>query len=194
LTAAISPSATTTPKETAPAEQNPPMPAVSEKPPEATAAPAVIPPVLPGIGVPIEKQAAPVAAVKVEAAAKIANDSKTITKAETKAAKDAKNEPEDKKQRVSGESDAASRIVIRATQKSWVMVVDDSGKTVFDRVLKPGESYKVPDTRGLSLTTDNSSGIALSLDGKDLPKIGSGASPVVRNIALDPDRLSIESR
>ncbi len=86
-----------------------------------------------------------------------------------------------------------SRVVIRATQNSWIMVVDPTGKTVFDRVLKPGESYKVPDAPGLTLTTGNGAGIVLSVDGNDLPKVASGAPRVVRNISLDPERLTAKA-
>jgi cytoskeleton protein RodZ len=70
------------------------------------------------------------------------------------------------------------------------MVTDDSGKAIFDHVLKAGETYKVPNRPGLSLTTGNGSGIILSLSGVDLPKVASGAPHVVRDIPLDPDRLS----
>jgi cytoskeleton protein RodZ len=73
------------------------------------------------------------------------------------------------------------------------MVADDSGKTLFDRILKPGESYRVPNRSGLSLTTSNASGIVMSLDGKDLPKITKGASRMMRNIGLDPKLLASES-
>jgi hypothetical protein len=56
--------------------------------------------------------------------------------------------------------------------------------------LKPGETYKVPNKPGLSLTTGNGSGIVMSLDGKDIPPVANGAPHVVRNIDLTPDHLS----
>jgi cytoskeleton protein RodZ len=80
--------------------------------------------------------------------------------------------------------------MIRATQSSWVMVTDPAGKAVFDHVLKAGDVYKVPNKPGLSLTTGNGSGITLVLDGTELPKVANGAPHVVRNISLDPDRLT----
>lgn len=85
-----------------------------------------------------------------------------------------------------------SRITIRAKQNTWVMVVDNEGKALLDRVLKSGESYKVPDVSGLSLTTGNGSGIVVSVDGKDLPKISGDTAQVVRNIPLDPRKLQTE--
>ena len=122
---------------------------------------------------------------------KAAKDDKPVAAA----AKDVKPvEQEDAKTTAQTYGDAGnSRIVIRAAQSSWIMVTDDSGKTLFDHVLKPGESYKVPNKTGLSLTTGNGSGIVLSLDGKDLPKIATGSPHVVRNITLDPDRLATEA-
>ncbi len=96
---------------------------------------------------------------------------------------------EEKQGQVFGD-ERPSRVVIRATQNSWIMVVDPTGKAVFDRVLKPGESYKVPDAPGLTLTTGNGNGIVVSVDGADLPKIAAGAPRVMRNISLDPDRLA----
>ena len=91
---------------------------------------------------------------------------------------------------VFGDAHQASRLVIRATQSSWVMVSDASGKAVFDQVLKPGEIFKVPDQQGLTLTTGNGGGIVLVLDNHDLPKVANGAPHVVRDIPLDPAKLS----
>jgi len=172
---------------TAPVTSSAPAPvatAPAETAPAASPA-VVIPPASPGIVVTAGK--APSASpLKDETPEKIALPPKPEEPV-------AKIEPpkavvEDKKPATSPES----RVVIRAVQSSWVMVADDTGKTVFDRVLKPGESYSVPAKPGLLLTTGNGGGIVLSLDGKDLPKIDNGGTHVVRNIALDPDRLAAQ--
>ncbi|MDX2028781.1 MAG: DUF4115 domain-containing protein [Alphaproteobacteria bacterium] len=81
------------------------------------------------------------------------------------------------------------RLVIRATQSSWIMLADTKGQTLFDRVLKPGETYKVPDMPDLTLTTGNGGGIVLVLDGADLPKLSASSSGVIRNIPLDTASL-----
>ena len=94
------------------------------------------------------------------------------------------------KKRALNDADASSRIVLRATQSSWVMVTDNTGKAIFDHVMKTGDTYKVPNKPGLSLTTGNGNGIIVSLDGADLPKVSTGAAHVVRDIPLDPDRLA----
>ena len=73
------------------------------------------------------------------------------------------------------------------------MVVDSKGQTVFDRVLKPGETYKVPDGPGINLTTGNAAGLILTLDGVDLPKLSggsaAGSSGIMRDIPLNAAHL-----
>ncbi len=81
-----------------------------------------------------------------------------------------------------------TRLVIRAETESWIMVTDSQGVTVFERALKPGETYSVPNTKGLNLTTGNAEGITLTLDGKVLPRL-SGKGRVVRGIPLDPEKM-----
>lgn len=101
---------------------------------------------------------------------------------------------------MAGGLDAAgkpSHVSIHANQSSWVMIQDGKGTTIFDRVLKPGETYRVPDEKGLMLTTGNIPGIVLALDGTDLPRlssVGSNNSGVMRDISLDPSRLKAETQ
>ena len=110
------------------------------------------------------------------------------------APKDATTQPDkNAKTRATNDTDTSSRITIRALQSSWVMVTDPSGKAIFDHVMKQGDTYKVPNKPGLSLTTGNGGGIILSLDGADLPKVATGTPHVVRDIALDPDHLATKS-
>ena len=80
-------------------------------------------------------------------------------------------------------------LVIRADQSSWVMISDNKGTTVFDRVLKPGETYPVPDKPGLTLTTGNGGGIVITLDGVDMPKLSSSSSGILRDVPLDSTYL-----
>jgi cytoskeleton protein RodZ len=80
-------------------------------------------------------------------------------------------------------------LVIKAVQSSWVFIDDSKGKTVFDRVLKPGETFEVPDKPGLSLTTGNGAGIILTLDGVDLPKLSARSSGTLRDVPLDSAHL-----
>ena len=69
-----------------------------------------------------------------------------------------------------------------------MVIADAKGNTVLDRVMKPGDTFPVPDTPGLKLTTGNSGGIVLVLDGKDLPKLSRDSS-ILHDISHDPDKL-----
>jgi cytoskeletal protein RodZ len=82
-----------------------------------------------------------------------------------------------------------SRLVVRAEKESWVVIADGKGHTLLDRVMKPGDTFAVPDQEGLKLTTGNSGGIVLVLDGKDLPKL-TRSSSILHDIPLDLDKLA----
>jgi cytoskeletal protein RodZ len=81
-----------------------------------------------------------------------------------------------------------SRILIRATQDSWVQVSDGDGGLIMTRVLRPGDTYQVPTEQGLELVTGNAGGLEILVDGDPTPSLG-GTGVVVRDIQLDPDRL-----
>jgi cytoskeleton protein RodZ len=88
--------------------------------------------------------------------------------------------------RVYGVTNGPARIVIKASNDSWIQV-RERDNVLSVRTLKQGESYRVPDRPGLTLRTGNAGGLEISVDGKPVPPIGpSGKS---RNAALDPDRL-----
>jgi cytoskeleton protein RodZ len=82
-----------------------------------------------------------------------------------------------------------SRITIKAEEASWVQVSDAKGHAVFDNILKPGETYSVPDEPGMTLTTGNGAGIVIILDGKKLPKLTTSASKMLRDISLNATAL-----
>ncbi len=81
-----------------------------------------------------------------------------------------------------------SRIVIRAVADSWVQVNDRDGSLVMTRVLRPGDSYRVPDQDGLRLVTGNAGGLEIYVDGNQMPALGAPGA-VLRNIPLDAERL-----
>ena len=61
---------------------------------------------------------------------------------------------------------------MRATADSWIQVRDADHSMLFTGVLKPGESYRVPDRPGLSLRTGNAGGLDVTVDGKPAPALG----------------------
>lgn len=89
--------------------------------------------------------------------------------------------------RVFGAGDAA-RVVIRATEDSWVQIRDAAGDLLLVRILKPGDVYNVPPQPGVTLRTGNAGGLDILVDGRSTPKLGE-TGDVLRNVALDPERL-----
>lgn len=81
-----------------------------------------------------------------------------------------------------------ARIVINAKADSWVQIQGPGNELVMTQILRPGESYSVPDRQGLVMTTGNAGGIDLVVDGQTLRTLGP-IGVVKRNIALDPEKL-----
>ena len=81
-----------------------------------------------------------------------------------------------------------SRVVILASEDSWVEVRDGNGELLLTRVLRQGESYHVPNRPGLTLVTGNAGGLKFSVDGDDVYDIGPPGI-VRRNVLLDPQAL-----
>jgi cytoskeleton protein RodZ len=86
-----------------------------------------------------------------------------------------------------GVVDGPARVVIRATADSWVQIRDTDQSSLFARVLKAGESYRVPDRPGMSLRTGNAGGLEITVDGQAAPPIGPNGA--VRNVPLEPQSL-----
>jgi len=73
-------------------------------------------------------------------------------------------------------------------QDSWVQVRDAQEAILLTRVLRAGDSYRVPNVTGLTLLTGNAGGIELEVDGIRLPPAGPPGS-VRRSISLNPAQL-----
>lgn len=79
-------------------------------------------------------------------------------------------------------------IDIRAVADCWIQVRSaDTQAIVFSRVLKAGQTYRVP-RPGLLLRTGNAGALAIVVDGKPAPPIG-GIGVLRRSVALDPEAL-----
>jgi cytoskeleton protein RodZ len=89
--------------------------------------------------------------------------------------------------RVYGITNGPVRIVIKATADSWIQVRDTSQTVVAMRILKPGESYRVPDRPGLTLATGNAGALDVMVDGRPVAPLGPVGKR--RSVALDPERL-----
>jgi hypothetical protein len=139
---------------------SPPTPAMAAANPGTGAAPAVTPP------------ATAVTPPSAAGAAVAAAPSASVPPAATQG-------------RVYGAEGGVSRIVIEVTKDSWLQI-RDGDRVLLDKVLHPGDSYRVGDRSGLVMRTGNAAGLDIEVDGHRTPPI----KGTVRNqIALDPDRL-----
>jgi cytoskeleton protein RodZ len=89
---------------------------------------------------------------------------------------------------VYGEENADARIVLKANQDAWVQVRDRQGTLLLTRVLRVGDTYRVPNQQDLTLLTGNAGGLEISVDGRALAPLGP-VGAVRRNIPLDPQAL-----
>lgn len=81
-----------------------------------------------------------------------------------------------------------ARIVLKATQTTWVKLQLTDGTLVFSRILKAGEVFPVVQNRVLLLTAGNAGGLRIVVDGRVLPALGPTGA-VRQNIRLDADAL-----
>lgn len=94
---------------------------------------------------------------------------------------------------VTGEPAAASpappsgAIDIRAVADSWIQIRDADQGIVFARVLKAGETYRVP-RPGLMMRTGNAGALEVLVDGKPAPSLGA-LGTLRRNVTLEPEAL-----
>ena len=84
------------------------------------------------------------------------------------------------------------RIVVRARTEAWVQVRDKQGTVVFNRTMRPGETWPVPGPvpgkQALLLTVGNAGGTDILVDGIVAPSLGAEGL-VRRDLPLDADLL-----
>jgi cytoskeleton protein RodZ len=83
---------------------------------------------------------------------------------------------------------ADPHIDIRALADCWIQVRAPDQSIVFSRVLRVGETFRVPRS-GLVLRTGNAGALAIAVDGKPAPAIG-GIGAFRRDVVLDPQALA----
>ncbi|ANK80558.1 MAG: hypothetical protein TEF_06915 [Rhizobiales bacterium NRL2] len=91
--------------------------------------------------------------------------------------------------RVFGITNRDARIVVRAVAPAQIIVKQSGGRTLLPhRMMQPGDSYRVPDTRGVILESENIDNLEIFLDGKSIGSAGILAAPA-RALALSPEIL-----
>lgn len=91
----------------------------------------------------------------------------------------------------SGVPASQSRLSVHAVAESWVKIETSEGQVLFSKTLAAGETYNVPDQKGLWLSTGNAGGLEMRLDGTVVPLPGSGKD-VRRDILLEPESFNVE--
>ncbi|MDF1748238.1 MAG: DUF4115 domain-containing protein [Alphaproteobacteria bacterium] len=81
-----------------------------------------------------------------------------------------------------------SRIIIQATQESWIQVKNAQGQILIEKLMLMGEIYRVPNRPGLTLSSGNIGALKLIVNGTMVPTIGS-LGEVRRGIPLTPESL-----
>ena len=173
---------------TSPPPTSPP-PAPTAPAPSVVAVPSVAspspPPAAPAAGAPA--QVPPPASVPPVAMAPATSAAATPPPPDPAAAPVPVSAPVPPGPRTYGAINGASRIVLHAIKDCWIQVNDENDKVIAQRILHPGDIYRVPDREGLVLRTGNGSGLEVSVDDHAAPGFG---GTVHRNITLDPARIA----
>ncbi len=85
--------------------------------------------------------------------------------------------------KVYGTLNTNAKLILKATQDSWLQV-RDGGDIVFTRVLKPGDTFRVPDKPNVKIRTGNAGGLVVMADGGESPPLGS-VGQVLRDVSID---------
>ena len=70
------------------------------------------------------------------------------------------------------ERDPSTEMILRATGNSWVEIEDLDGNVLMTRLMRPGETYVVPNVNGLTFNTGNAGALSLSQGDKLVPRLG----------------------
>jgi cytoskeleton protein RodZ len=88
-----------------------------------------------------------------------------------------------------GAQNRDGRVVLHVRQTTKVLVQANDGTVYINRVLHPGDSYRVPDRVGITLTTSDGAAVAIELDSQVMGTAGRTAQ-VTEGLSLDPQAIS----
>jgi cytoskeleton protein RodZ len=92
---------------------------------------------------------------------------------------------------VYGDTTKPVRVVLRAREATRILIQGPDGRVYQNRLLKPGDSYRLPNIPGLTLTTPNAGVVDVSLDGTPMGTAGHSQETIE---ALSLDAQSIQDR
>ncbi len=90
----------------------------------------------------------------------------------------------------SGQTDGSSGSVVelRAISDSWIQL-REGNNLVLTRLLREGETFRVPEQAGLTLMSGNAGGLEVLVDGEVMAPLGEEGA-IVRGLPIDPLRSS----
>ncbi len=105
------------------------------------------------------------------------NDEKKVQEANLNIKlKDSKDESKTSKNTelsaTANERDPSTEMVLKAIGNSWVEIEDVDGNVLMTRLMRPGETYVVPNINGLTFNTGNAGALSLSQGNVMVPRLG----------------------
>jgi cytoskeleton protein RodZ len=82
-----------------------------------------------------------------------------------------------------------ARVILRASAMTRILVQGADGTVFMNRVLHPGDSYRVPDQVGLTLTTPDGGAVSVELDGQVMGAAGKQGQ-MTEALSLDPQAVA----
>jgi cytoskeleton protein RodZ len=80
------------------------------------------------------------------------------------------------------------RVVLRARSATHLLVQGPGGRVYINRILHPGDTYRVPNSVGLVLTTPNGGAVSVQLDGQFIGSAGASGQ-MTEALSLDPQAI-----
>jgi cytoskeleton protein RodZ len=81
------------------------------------------------------------------------------------------------------------RVVLRARSDARITVKGPDGQYLFNRDLKAGDSYQVPNMPGVTLAASDGGAVEIDLDGIALGRAGQ-PQQILGRVSLDPQSLA----
>jgi cytoskeleton protein RodZ len=88
-----------------------------------------------------------------------------------------------------GQLNRSARVVLRLTQPTRILVQGADGTVYINRALNAGDTYKVPDLVGLTLTTTDAGAVEVDLDGVAMGTAGRKGQ-IGETVSLDPQSIA----
>ncbi|MEO8300787.1 MAG: RodZ domain-containing protein [Rhizomicrobium sp.] len=88
-----------------------------------------------------------------------------------------------------GQMNRDARVILRIRNDAHLVIRGPDGRILLNRDLKAGDSYRVPNTPGVTMATENAGAVQVDLDGTALGRAGA-AQEGTPELSLDPQSLT----